>query len=141
MKLCRIFIALLLLALPCLPAAAQQPDSTLLTLDRLFSSREFTGERFGPARWLDNGAGYTTLEPSPDFKGGTDIIRYDSATGRREILAAAKRLVPPGASTALEIENYEWSPDRQRLLIFTDTQRVLMTRYLHEHLPLAPSAN
>ncbi|MGH7599826.1 MAG: S9 family peptidase [bacterium] len=124
MKFYRLFTVVLLLALPCLPAAAQQPDSTLLTLERIFSSREFTGDRFGPARWLDNGAGYTTLEPSQDIKDSTDIIRYDTATGRREILVSAKRLIPPGASTALAIKNYEWSPDRQRLLIFTNTQRV-----------------
>ncbi len=124
MKFGRIFTPALLMALIHFPSAAQHADSTLLTLERIFSSREFTGERFGPARWLDNGSGYTTLEPSPDLKGGTDIIRYDTATGRREILVSAKRLVPTGASSTLAIENYGWSPDRQRLLIFTNTQRV-----------------
>lgn len=124
MKFGRIFAPALLMALIHLPSAAQQTDSTLLTLERIFSSREFIGERFGPARWLDNGSGYTTLEPSQELKGGPDIVRYDTATGRREILVAAKRLVSPGAAAALAIENYEWSPDRQRLLIFTNTQRV-----------------
>jgi dipeptidyl-peptidase-4 len=124
MKFGRLFVPALLIALLHLPSAAQQTDSTLLTLERIFSSREFLGERFGPARWVDNGSGYTTLEPSPELKGGTDIIRYDTATGRRNILVEAKLLVPAGASTALAIASYEWSPDRQRLLIFTNTLRV-----------------
>ncbi|MCK5653028.1 MAG: hypothetical protein KAJ42_16680, partial [Gemmatimonadetes bacterium] len=45
------------------PALAQSAES-LLTLERIFSSGEFTSERFGPARWIDGGDGYTTLEMS-----------------------------------------------------------------------------
>lgn len=121
MKSCRFFL-IVLLAIS--PLSAQTPDSTLLTLERIFSSREFAAERFGPARWVDNGAGYTTLESSPETSGGTDIVRYETATGRREILVSAARLVPAGAKSALNIEDYQWSPDRQRLLIFTNSQRV-----------------
>ncbi|GAG28786.1 unnamed protein product, partial [marine sediment metagenome] len=33
-----------------------------LNLDRIFSSDEFEPEKFGPARWLKDGSGYTTLE-------------------------------------------------------------------------------
>lgn len=124
MNFSRLSIAALLIALIQLPAAAQPADTTLLTLERIFSSQEFSPERFGPARWLDGGSGYTTLEPSKAPEGGSDIVRYDTATGRREILVPAKRLVPSGASKALTIDDYAWSPDRQRLLIFTNSQRV-----------------
>jgi dipeptidyl-peptidase-4 len=123
MKFYRMLIPVLLVALCHQPAPAQQADSTLLTLERIFSSREFSSERFGPARWLDDG-GYTTLEPSKDLKDGTDIVRYDPATGQRSILVPAQKLIPPGGSTALNIENYAWSPDGKRLLIFTNSQRV-----------------
>lgn len=121
MKLCCILAAALLIISPVSP---QTPDSTLLTLERIFSSREFAAERFGPARWVDNGAGYTTLESSTETSGGTDIVRYETATGRREILVSAARLVPAGVKSALNIDDYQWSPDRQRLLIFTNSQRV-----------------
>ena len=43
-----------------LTTAAQNPSD--LTLERIFNSDEFELARFGPARWLDNGDGYTTLE-------------------------------------------------------------------------------
>ena len=44
-------------------ASAQQADSTLLTLARMYGSGEFASQPFGPARWLGDGAAYTTLEP------------------------------------------------------------------------------
>jgi hypothetical protein len=52
-------------------------------LRRIFASRDFAGDRFGPARWLDDGT-YTTVEPSTSVRGGADIVRYDAATGQRE---------------------------------------------------------
>ncbi len=103
---------------------AQAADTTLLTLERIFSSRDFEGERFGPARWLEDGSGYTTLEISANPKFGKDIIRYEPLSGRRDFLVPAKKLVPVGDSTALAIEDYQWSKDGKRLLIFTNTQRV-----------------
>ena len=45
-----------------LSALSQTNDETRLTLDRIFKNREFVSEFFGPARWLTNGAAYTTVE-------------------------------------------------------------------------------
>jgi hypothetical protein len=41
-----------------LPSAlpAQGPDSSLVTLDRVFNSDEFAPERIGAVRWLDGQA-------------------------------------------------------------------------------------
>ena len=74
---------------------SQQTETTLLTLERIFSSREFAGERFGPARWLEDGSGYTTLEASENHSSGRDLVRYDPQTGRRDRLVTAQRLIPP----------------------------------------------
>jgi len=101
--------------------SAQQADT--LTLDRLFASRDFASQPFGPARWLSDG-GYTTLEPSDSVDDGSDIVRYDPATGKRGVLVSARQLVPKGATKALDIEEYDWSADGQRLLVFTNSQRV-----------------
>jgi dipeptidyl-peptidase-4 len=113
---------LLALALSCPPALpAQAADPGTLTLDRIFS-REFATERFGPARWLADGRAYTTLEPAAG--GGGDVVRYEAGSGARIVLVPAARLVPAGASAPLEIEDYHWSPDARRLLVFTNTERV-----------------
>ncbi len=106
------------------PASSQQPDSGQVTLERLFGTQDFAPEPFGPARWLADGNAYTTLEPSREQPGGSDIVRYDAATGRREVLVSARRLVPPGDSLPLAVEDYDWSPDGRLLLIFTNSKRV-----------------
>jgi dipeptidyl-peptidase-4 len=103
-------------------AVRQSDDPSLLTLERIFSSREFSGERFGPARWLADGTGYTTVEPAAT--GGEDIVRYDPVTGEREILVSSSRVTPPGESEPLAIDDYQWSADGSKLLLYTNSQRV-----------------
>ena len=105
-------------------ASAQTSDGSLLTLERIYASAEFSSERFGPARWLEDGSGYTTLERARSGARAFDIVRYDPDSGASDVLVAADRLVPPGASTPLIVEDYQWSADGSQLLIFTNTRRV-----------------
>ena len=103
---------------------AQPGDKRILTLDRIFSSNDFRSETFGPARWLDDGRAYTTLEPSAGNKEARDIVRYDAATGARSVLIAATSLTPNGAPAPLEIDDYAWSKDGRKLLVFTNSKPV-----------------
>ena len=105
------------------PIMGQVPAAAADMLQRLFASREFAAERFGPARWIAGGTAYTPLEPAPG-NGGTDIVRYETATGARSVAVAARQLVPSGESEPLDIDDYAWSSDGTKLLIFTNTQRV-----------------
>lgn len=105
-------------------AYGQSADKKVLTLDRIFSSSEFRSETFGPVRWLDDGNAYTTLEPSASNKQTRDIIRYETSTGARSVLIAAASLIPKGASTPLVIDDYAWSKDGRKLLIFTNSKQV-----------------
>jgi dipeptidyl-peptidase-4 len=107
------------------PLMAQQGDPALLTPRRIFASGEFDSESFGPARWLD-GVAYTTVEPAATGP-GQDIVRYDAATGARQILVPSARLTPPGQTAPMEIEDYVWSADHQRLLVFTNSRQVWRT--------------
>ena len=116
------FLFVLSLCLSPLPSPAQ--DHSLLTVERIFSSDEFAEKTFGPARWLEEGRGYTTLEPSKIIETGIDIVRYDTRDGQREILVGAEKLIPSGAKNPLEIDDYEWSEDKKNLLIFTNTKKV-----------------
>ena len=106
------------------PLPAQVPDSVRAAVHRVFGTRDFASQRFGPARWIENGAAYTTVEPSAAVHGGSDIVRYETATGARSVLISARQLVPPGDSVALDFDDYAWSADGQRLLLFTDTRKV-----------------
>jgi len=104
---------------------AEEPnDPSVLTVKRIFDSGDFKEESLGATRWLKDGSGYTALEDSQDTKDGKDIVRYDPATGRREVLVPASRLVPPEQSKPLRIDDYTWSQDGTKLLIFTNSKRV-----------------
>src|SRR2546425_11635646 len=86
--------------------AAQLPAPMSEMLRRLFASREFAPERFGPARWIDGGAAYTTVEPSADLRGGSDIGRYETATRARTVYVTARELGPPRGARALHIDHH-----------------------------------
>lgn len=116
--------ALAAVALFVLSAHAQAVDKRTLTLDRIFASNEFRSETFGPARWVEDGSAYTTLEPSATHKEARDIVRYEAASGARTILIGATSLVPNGASAPLAIDDYTWSKDGRKLLIFTNSKPV-----------------
>jgi dipeptidyl-peptidase-4 len=58
------------------------------------------------------------------------------------VIVPATRLVPSGASDPIEIEDYTWSPDHSRLLVYTNTARVWRqnTRGDYWVLDLSPSS-
>jgi dipeptidyl-peptidase-4 len=117
-------LPILLLFFACASQKEQEEDSPLLDLERIFSSQEFTTERLDQAGWLKHRSGYTVLESSESALDAKDIALYDPETGAHEILVPANRLIPPGKSKPLSINNYDWSKDGKKLLIFTNTKRV-----------------
>lgn len=119
-------LAMVLLLALTLPAQALGQDASHLTLERIYASREFASDFFGPARWMADGSGYTTVELNRPAR-GLDIVKYEPATGRREVLVPATRLVPRGSSEPLVPDDYVWSDDGAKLLVFTNTVRVWRT--------------
>ncbi|HWX94900.1 MAG TPA: S9 family peptidase [Terriglobales bacterium] len=112
-----------LIAYPGGPVRAQS-STVAETLRREFIEHAFAVKSFGPARWLNGGQAYTTLEVSLEATGGNELARYDSATGQREVQVSAKQLTPSGSKEPLKIEDYAWSNDLTRLLIYTNSKRV-----------------
>ena len=108
-------------------AVRVQAESSLdQTIERIFGTqKEFEPKAFGPAVWREDGKSYTTLESSAEKKSPKEIVRYDAESGQREVLVSAAQLTPakPEAKP-LAIEHYAWSKDGQRLLLFTNAQKV-----------------
>ena len=117
-------LAALGVAAATLVGAAQALDQAGLDaqIGRIFEDHAYDPPRFGPARWLPDGSAYAIVERNAN--GGSDIVRYDAATGERRVLVDGARLVPPGQKSGLVIDDYEWSADSTRLLIFTNTAKV-----------------
>jgi len=107
----------------CLSALLQAQELST-TLNAIFNKHEYDAKRFGPARWLDQGVKYTTVEPSTTVKDGQDIVEYETATGKRTVLVAAEKLRPAPGAAPMKIDDYSWSTDNKQLLIFTNTKKV-----------------
>src|SRR5215208_5164777 len=93
----------LLLAIAASPGGAgaelrAQQSAAAVTLseqiDRIFKAHDYDPPRFGPARWLPDGTAYAIIERAPGDAKGSDIVKYDAATGSRSVLVAASQLVP-----------------------------------------------
>jgi len=106
---------------PAAPSTAAESDM----ITRIFSG-EFN-ERPAPApRWFESGRSYISLDPAAGA--GRDVVKYDTATGKKlEVLIAAGQMIPQGAKEPLQIEGLTWSGDNRRVLIFTNARRVWRT--------------
>ena len=98
-------------------------ESAKKLLERTMFNPEFRPKSFHGGEWFGDGDSYLALEPSASGK-DTDIVRYQTATGAREVLIPASRLIPSGETKALDIADYRYSVDGQHLLIFTNTEAV-----------------
>ncbi len=94
------------------------------TLDALINKHEYKQKVPAESHWLDEGERYTVLEPSAANAEEMDLVAYETATGKRTVLVGAKQLIPSGANKPISIEDYHWSADKTRLLIFTNSQKV-----------------
>ena len=100
-----------------------QTGTSRLTLEDIYRNRTYRTNGFGPVRWMKDNTGYSALETNASV-GGKNIVRYDAVTGGKEILVDAKQLINAGAKVPLNIDNYEWSDDNTKLIVFTNTQKV-----------------
>ena len=115
--------------LACVPtsAIATPPDAPSRPnlhdqLDAIFNKHAYPSKSIQFA-WQKDGEIYTILEPTAGGK-GQDIVSYDSASGKRSVLISAAQLTPKDAKAPLDIDEYSWSDDRAKLLIFTNTKKV-----------------
>ncbi|KGJ90417.1 S9 family peptidase [Colwellia psychrerythraea] len=128
-------------------STAKQTDSAL-TLKSIYQDKAFKSETIGQIRWLKDGSGYLSIEDSEADKieasesdtnrnsknssdsseskeeANKEIVQYDSKTLTRTVLVTAKQLTPTGAKKALEIDDYTFSDDRSKLLIYTNSKKV-----------------
>lgn len=109
---------------PELTRSQTEPPPELLTLDRIFASSEFNTRRLPPIYWVPEFSGYLTLEPSPSLKDARDIVLYTLPQMKKQVLIEAPALIPLGEKKPLSIEEFTFSRDRTKLLIYTNSRRV-----------------
>jgi len=102
---------------------SQQTDPGELTLEMIFNSYELFPDFLGEINWLEDGSGYLSLEFSyTDFS--FKLVKYDAKTGKIEVLIDRDEFIPEGKDEQLQMDDFSWSPEGNRLLIFANTSRV-----------------
>lgn len=120
-----LFVWVLLFAAQVYAQQAQpQTDASLLNIERIYNSDEFNPKFVGGLRWTKTGDGFTKFEPSKTVQGGTDLVSYDVATNNRSVVIAAEKLIPKGETKPLAMQDFNWTTDNQKVLIYTNSKRV-----------------
>src|SRR6185436_1543233 len=76
-------------------------------------------------RWSEDGNSYAAVERG-------EIVRYDPASNNREVTVTAGQLTPKGGQP-LAINSYEWTADGKKLLVMTNSHRVLIRKPAGEY--------
>lgn len=129
-RLPRIVFATVILSLAAVvPAFAQLSPAMQDMLRRLNTTQEFGAARGGAGasgRWVDGGAGYVATERVA--AGGSEIVRYDTATGRRDVLMTAAQLTPPQLGKPLAFSSYTATADGRRMLFATSPHPTMIRK-------------
>lgn len=104
--------------------AAPAQDASLLTLERIFNSDDFSPKGVGGLRWMKSGDAFSKIERSTTVQGGQELVSYDAATNARTVLIAPDKLTPKGEAKPLPLHGYEWSADNTKMLIYTNSKKV-----------------
>ena len=99
-------------------------DASRLTIDRIFSDKDFQEERLGQLTWSVTSSSYFTFKQSTGETKGRDLVRGDCASGDVKIIAAAGMFIPTGKQEPIAIDGFEFSLDETKVLVYTNSQRV-----------------
>ena len=121
---------LMAISINAVPSAdADQKDHDMLSVERLFSTKEFDSQDLGIVLWSKKSASYITLseheEAEPQGKTKiVEVVSVDIASGKRSVVVSASLLIPPGHNKQLPIASLQLSRDEDKILIYTNNKRV-----------------
>jgi dipeptidyl-peptidase-4 len=118
----------------CAPLPAQPSEKLQSMLERIFAGNEFSGGgrgggrrgAGGGTRWMESGNSYAAIE-------GGEIVRYDTATGKRETLVSSAELTPKQTGRPIAVSDFAWSADGKKLLVATHPHRVMIRKPAAEY--------
>ena len=107
-----------------LTTAVKPSDASQLTLERIFDSDEFSEEGVGTFVWSKRTAGYFTMESPKAGGSGRDLVWNDPVDARKEVIVPAQAFAPPGTTTPIAVNDFVFSDDESKLLLYTNGKRV-----------------
>ena len=88
-------------------------------LKSIYEKREFTPATFS-AKWLRDSSGYVVLETTKDGI-EVELVQYEVTSGARSQLIGGEKLVIPGSSDRLVIQDFVQSPIASQFLLQAST--------------------
>lgn len=118
--------------------SSQLQKGIQLTNEAIYQDWDYVAKHPRTLRWSEEGASYSMLETAEgyensdlekdqngkDIKPFEEVVQYDAATLKRTVLISLAQLTPTGADKALTIDDYQWSKDKSKILIFTNAEYV-----------------
>jgi len=109
-----------------------------LSNESIFGERLYDAERPVASRWHPDGKSFTVLETNPAYEDAEmeidengdrvehpkDLVSYDFDTLERTVILSADDLTPPGGGKPLVIDDYAWSDDQGKLLLYANSVKV-----------------
>lgn len=122
----RLLVAAFILLLGSEPVWAQQNEQNVdtrfrLTLEDIHASPLFYGQRFQGGRWTREGPVVTYIESE---NGLTHLMSYNLETDRQEYLIEGEDLKADDVDRIIQIEDYLYDENDEKVLLFTDTEKV-----------------
>ncbi len=113
------FLALAFLWLAPMSIAQEQ-----LTMEKLFNSREFSGSFFRGGNWAEAGPVLLYIDADRET-GASSLIEWNLETDSRRTLIDGADLEKPDSDGGLiNVEDYQYSADGTKVLLYTDSERV-----------------
>lgn len=117
-------LAVLLMVLGGVPALHAQPaDSMDFSLEAIHAASTLSPESFQGGRWAEEGPVVTYIQPA-DSGDATHLMRYNLETDEETRLIDGTNLHADDVDRVVPIEDYQFGPDNEKVLIYTDSKQV-----------------
>jgi dipeptidyl-peptidase-4 len=119
------FLVIVLCLNPATISRAQNEVSDLpeLTLEDIYASATFQGQGFQGGRWSDEGPIIRYIEREQEGE-VTHLVEYNLETDTRSRLIEGSALYAADVDRQIAIEDYEYTADGTKVLIYTDSEQV-----------------
>ncbi len=103
-------------------ALGLQAQEKPLTIEKIYSSGVIRTKGIQMMKWMKDDKTYSRIENNAE-KNAQEIVSYDAETNARKVLVPAAWLADETGNT-LRLQDYSWSNDNQKMLLYHNAQRV-----------------
>lgn len=108
---------ILLSAVTLLTAALSLQAQPELTLEDIYAKGTFRMRGVPQPTWMEDGRSYSAMT-------GEGLVQVDAATLAEKVIVPMSAFIPEGADRPVRAEDYTWSEDKTKLVVYTNSRRV-----------------